>query len=99
MVALSWNDAIKSGIKKVYPVPQDQLSAVFLYAIIITLVLILVIWMLPDTKSELPHDTQKKIAEAETQERLERLTKEISNLKQEKFIQRRNIEHSTFVRQ
>ena len=63
VVALSWNDAIKSGIKKIYPVPQDQLSAGFLYAIIITLVLILVIWMLPDTKSEHPHDTQKKIAE------------------------------------
>lgn len=92
VAALGWNDAIKAGIKKVYPVPQDQVAIGFFYAIIITFVLILVIWMLPDTKSELPHDTQVKIKEAETADKIQQLEQEVTELKEERFRQIRRIE-------
>lgn len=98
VAALGWNDAIKAGIKKVYPVPQDQISAGFFYAIIITLVLILVIWMLPDTKSELPTETQTRIKEAETMEKIQNLEQEVIKLKQERFRQMGNIEKMQIFR-
>ena len=98
VAALGWNDAIKAGIKKVYPVPQEQVSAGFLYAIIITLVLIFVIWMLPDTKSELPQETQTKIKEAETAEKIQNLEQEVTKLKEEKFRQIGNIERMQILR-
>ncbi len=98
VAALGWNDAIKAGIKKVYPVPQEQVSAGFFYAIIITIVLIFVIWMLPDTKSELPHETQVKLKEAETAEKIQNLEQEVIKLKAEKFRQIGNIERMQIFR-
>ena len=98
VAALSWNDAIKAGIKKVYSVPQEQVSAAFFYAAIITIVLIFVIWMLPDTKSELPTETQTKIIEAETAEKIQNLEQEVVKLKQEKFRQIGNIEKMQIFR-
>ena len=98
VAALSWNDAIKSGIKKVYPIPQAQVSMGFFYAIIITVVLICVIWMLPDTKSELPHSTQTKINEVETAEKIEQLEKEVIQLKEERFRHTGRIEKMSMFR-
>jgi uncharacterized protein YlxW (UPF0749 family) len=98
VAALGWNDAIKASIKKVYPVPKDQVSAGFFYAIMITIVLLFVIWMLPDTKSELPHDTQNKIKEAETEDKIVQLEKEVTQLKEERFRQMGRIEKMAVFR-
>ena len=85
VAALSWNDAIKATIRRVYQVPKDQALAGFIYAFITTLLLIIVIWMLPDTKKELPKETQEKIKEVETEEKLQKLAVEVDELKKENF--------------
>ena len=59
--ALSWNEAIKQGIHNTYAIPKDTVRATIVYSIVMTILLILIIWMLPDTKSELPLDTQHRL--------------------------------------
>ena len=61
VVALAWNEAIKNGIKQVYPIEDDGLKAAFVYAAILTLILVLIIYLLPDTKDLLPKETQEKL--------------------------------------
>jgi hypothetical protein len=74
--ALSWNAAIRNTIDKCFPVMQEGLFAGFLYAIIITILLLLLIEYLPSTNSELPASAQEKIKNAELQEKtLNRLTR------------------------
>jgi hypothetical protein len=65
VTALSWNEAMKQIIKKIYVVPDGVVMGGVIYAFAITLVLIAVVMLLPDTKSELPTDTQTKIAQVE----------------------------------
>lgn len=71
VTALSWNEAMKQFIKKIYAAPEGVLMGNIIYALAITLILIVVIHMLPDTKSELPVDTQTKIKQAETIQNLQ----------------------------
>lgn len=66
VTALSWNEAMKLLIKKIYVVPDGVIMGNIIYALAITLLLIVIIHMLPDTKSELPIDTQTKIRQEET---------------------------------
>jgi hypothetical protein len=60
--ALMWNRSIQDAIKQKFPIPEDNVRANFVFAIIITAMLVVLIYVLPDTKSELPEDTQRKIA-------------------------------------
>jgi hypothetical protein len=74
--ALSWNSAIRESINKCFPLPKEEIVANFVYAVIITIFLILLIEYLPNTTSELPKSTQEKIKTAETMETLmNRLTR------------------------
>lgn len=61
VAALSWNETIKAVIGKQFLKPSDEISANVIYSIIITLLLILLIYYLPDTKSELPAETRHKL--------------------------------------
>lgn len=61
VTALSWNSLVKNGINKYFPIPRDELAAEFIYAITITMILIFLIWLLPDTTSELPIPIQEKL--------------------------------------
>lgn len=46
IVGLAWNDAIKAFIEAVFPFKADSIVAKFAYAIILTLIIILVInWL------------------------------------------------------
>lgn len=81
VVALSWNDAIKAIIKNVYILPNDVIWGSILYALTITAVLVLIIYLLPDTKSELPIDTQAKINHAETLQSLRQMQDQVSSIK------------------
>ena len=48
VVALSWNDTIKSGIDEVYPGDRARFSAKFIYSLIITLFMVIIItYVLP----------------------------------------------------
>jgi hypothetical protein len=58
--ALTWNTSIREAIKQKFPIPEDNVRANFIFAVIITAMLIVLIYILPDTKSELPEDTQRK---------------------------------------
>jgi uncharacterized BrkB/YihY/UPF0761 family membrane protein len=61
VTALSWNEAIKAYINKVYPLQRDSAAALVLYAVIMTLFVILVVYMLPDTVTLLPDAVKTKI--------------------------------------
>lgn len=41
VAGLAWNDAVKSLIESVFPLKQNSLSAKFIYAIVITLVIVI----------------------------------------------------------
>jgi len=46
VAALAWNDAIKSIVAKVFGSPGDQITAMVIYALIITLVAVLAtVWI------------------------------------------------------
>ena len=61
VTALSWNEAIKANINKVYPMQRDSTSALLIYAIIMTMFVILIVYMLPDTFDMLPDNVKTKI--------------------------------------
>ncbi|MBI2010717.1 MAG: hypothetical protein HYS89_00555 [Candidatus Colwellbacteria bacterium] len=42
VVGLAWNDAIKTLIEYLFPLKQNTIAAKFFYAIIITIVLVLI---------------------------------------------------------
>lgn len=59
--ALSWNTTIKDAVHTIIPAERDKLIANIIYSIIITLVLILIIHILPDTSMELPIEVREKM--------------------------------------
>jgi hypothetical protein len=59
--ALAWNNTIRQSIEKKFPLPGENVSANILYSIVVTLVLILMIHCLPETKSELPAEVRHRI--------------------------------------
>lgn len=59
--AITWNTSVREMINQKFPIPEDNVRANFIFAIVITLILVIVIYILPDTKAELPDDTKKKI--------------------------------------
>lgn len=59
--ALGWNEAIKASIKQYNPISTDTIKASFIYAIILTLILVILAMILPDTTTELPGPVQEKI--------------------------------------
>ena len=65
VVALAWNSSIRQAIERKFPLPDDSVKASLIYALCVTLMLILIIYFLPDTKSELPDSTQKLIQQEE----------------------------------
>jgi len=87
VVALSWNEAIKHLIKSIYILPKDVNWGNILYAMVITFVLIIVIYLLPDTKSELPIDTQAKIDHIEDQQAIRKVHEQLQIVKsQNEFL-------------
>jgi len=76
VTAISWNGAIKDGINKYFPMPEENVIATFIYAICMTLFLIFLIHILPDTSSELPKPVKNKLKMIEVGE----LTDNISEL-------------------
>jgi hypothetical protein len=82
--ALSWNEAIKRVIDNTYPMPHNNTQAVILYSVVMTLMLILIIWLLPDTKAELPLDVQHRMHRAEIEDHrreMHRLQLEIQRMR------------------
>jgi hypothetical protein len=61
VTALSWNNTVRDCVEKLAPSPKGQVCANILYSIIITLVLILLVLLLPDTKAELPVETRERL--------------------------------------
>ena len=66
VTALSWNNAVRSAINKYYPLTEDSIEAMFIYALVITILFVLIIMMLPDTTSELPKQVQERIKNLES---------------------------------
>jgi hypothetical protein len=51
--ALSWNGTIRQGIDSYFPQPESEILAGVIYALIMTMFLILLVHYLPDTSSEI----------------------------------------------
>jgi hypothetical protein len=78
VAALSWNDSIKSIIDKKFPKPSDEISVSIIYSVIITCILILLIYCLPNTKSELPAETRHRLNMTEMEIYKKQMNKELS---------------------
>lgn len=92
VAALSWNTAIKEGIKSVYDLESDEVKANFIYAIVITCFMVILIWLLPDTKSELPSSTRRKIEQVQLETQQQELVGEIGKNKKEMEMLRHKID-------
>jgi hypothetical protein len=46
VAGLAWNEAIKGFIDYVFPLQKDSLAIKFIYALIITIVVVILIWYL-----------------------------------------------------
>lgn len=74
VAALNWNNAIKETVEAIAPSPKGKITANVIYAVVMTLILILLIHLLPETKTELPIGTQCKIKEQKNRDLRELLT-------------------------
>lgn len=83
VAGLAWRDVIKDTINMAWPGKEDSMRANFIYALIITALLVLVIYMLPDTTPELPKPVKKKIENLKTKLMIEKLQMENTKLKKE----------------
>jgi hypothetical protein len=57
VVALSWNDTIKAGIKELYPKNEEMVfSLKLLYSLILTFIIVIIMMYIlePDTQTSLP---------------------------------------------
>jgi ABC-type multidrug transport system fused ATPase/permease subunit len=81
VAAMSWNTAVRETIEYTWPLPKSRIAHQFVYAIMVTLLLVFIITILPNTVNELPKDVQKKLKSVETQNMNDRL----SNLENKLF--------------
>lgn len=81
--ALAWNTTIKQIIEKEFTHPGDSVRANVIFSIIMTLLIVLMVYCLPDTKSELPAEVRHKIniTEMELYKRQVRVEIEMANAK------------------
>lgn len=75
--AISWNSAIKEILHRRFSVNGDSVLVYILYAIILTCVLVVLIYFLPDTTNELPKPTQKIVQK----HKIEHLERELHKLR------------------
>jgi hypothetical protein len=75
--AISWNSAIKEILHKRFSVNGDSVLIYILYAVILTCVLVVLIYFLPDTTNELPKPTQKIVQK----HKIEYLERELKDLR------------------
>ena len=80
VTAFAWNDAVKASISKFYMQPAGQISASFVYALVLTIITVFVIYLLPNTKSELPDSAQQKVEVSEMIDKVQVLEDKIDNL-------------------
>jgi hypothetical protein len=80
--ALSWNALVKDTISAYCPIPKDSLPAQLTYAVAMVIILLILVWMLPDTSPELPEHVREKINQ---KTELQRMRWELNYLK---FIMR-----------
>lgn len=65
VTALTWNETIKKVINRYIPV-SEQIQANVTYALVLTLILVLMIYFLPNTEKELPDFTKEKLQSIRT---------------------------------
>lgn len=71
VTALTWNEAIKEYANSVYPKDTGgNLNFKLAYAMVLTLIVVLLVLSLPDTTKELPKGTQDKIDDLREKELL-----------------------------
>lgn len=58
---LSWRDTFESVINYIYPLERDAVSAKVIYSAVLTAIVILLIYYLPNTEEVLPPKTKKEI--------------------------------------
>lgn len=81
VVGLSWNDTIKDTIREYFPLGRDEIRAKILYSVILTGILLLLVSLLPNTKSELPAETKIKVERQELESTKKELKRSINENK------------------
>ena len=61
VVALSWNDTVKTTVNKIFPLETDAIMMRVIYSLFITLILIIIIKYMPDTAQELPPIIKREV--------------------------------------
>jgi hypothetical protein len=59
--ALGWGNTVKAFLDENFPKPNSKTTMNLIYSIVITLMLVILIYLMPDTERELPHKIRKKI--------------------------------------
>lgn len=78
-VGMAWNTAVKDAVDYYYPLKRNNVQANFVFALIVTILLLIVIYFFTDADKELPAETQQKITEvriANMEKRIDELQKE-----------------------
>jgi len=60
VTALAWNSSIRAAVETYFPIPNKLMAGV-IYAVTITCLLMLVIYLLPETDTELPQKVQEHL--------------------------------------
>ena len=68
VAGLAWNDAIKELILYLFPLATDTLTAKFVYAGLITIVVVIIITYLEKIFNSKPSDTAEKLEKNENEE-------------------------------
>ena len=71
VAGLGWKDTIRDIINENFPISNENIRVKISFSIIITILVVILIYILPDTKKELPQSTQEKIKELEDKNRIE----------------------------
>lgn len=79
VTAIAWKDSMKNILYNVLPT-SEEIKIGFLNALIMTIILILTIMLLPNSKKALPSETQAAIDEKNHDTKIENLTNKIRRL-------------------
>lgn len=61
VTAISFNEAMKDTVHTIFPMPRNKTIVMWIYAILMVLILVLLIYYLPQTTKELPKKIQKEL--------------------------------------
>lgn len=78
---LAWQDLFKSVTDYLFPLERDAVSAKFIYTAILTVLVVMLIRFLPNTKKALPNEIQTEIEEKKVEKLVNKKIDEYNKLR------------------